>query len=952
MVFLRLRVKVYPREQVAPTPSFSFRSILGDRDRDRDDASRGTNGSSGGKPVAFLLVLEKPEDITLGGLAGLIQDKWRKLRPNAEPLDIKKLLDDDHESDDLDADMTVAEVFVDNGRARQDLSDQRGTVRVIQKPGQYAPVRFPSVTQDWDAAAQNFERQIQVKKEAVKKAMDQIPTIHEEENNEYSNAGSVSARSSAWSPYENRRSEIPVSSVEKDEVPGSPAPWDKKPVLHEEDSQNQIGSSIAATPLHKRMQSQELGDSPSHTPTPEERTASRHSSSQGSARQPVKEATESKANGSHEMESIDGSLSPLSTRKPPQRRQVPEPQPPAPVVDVDSESESESEDESEDETGDENDENVAPPSAQKNKLQNGDVEMHDTVESTEEQPQSSNSNSRKRKLSQDSFEPSKEPRLSEPGSTHATPKGIKDSMVTVEVSPYTPSKRARAPSFGFSPRRSFLMRAPSAPPKHGLGLGITRSPPNNRLTRYLTQDSAIPPPNFLAPNGTPEIPSSAPTIRRGSVSLAPYSTPSKAQAPLDKVKNLHSALRKSSPAERPSERRSVSFAESDEVVFAGSQPVPKSNPQSTSKSRAKSSDPDRRTSDPSSMVFPASVPKERLDQLMEEANRKIEQDKQYEEKLQAKLQTAREQKAGAQYIRKLQELTDAWMALKKAEKHQKTKTVAQRKFDTLQKEVDRLEATQKPKPASATPQKKQQSTTPRTQPTDAAKLPTPHDAKSASGSKSPASESHTQPQKTSPMQMRTRSASKLDASPKIVPSEPQSSFASDNLDLPPMDRTVHRAGSSKPSGTPVRASTVKSPEKAPKPSPQAPIELSSDSEESEESDSESESESESEEEEEKKPAIRQTASSPVKANTATPSQVPASQPAPSQTWARPSSATRTTRTTLKSLIQNQKKELEAKTQPKRAANSQPQKRSVYSPPSDDSESESESESSSSDSDSD
>ncbi|KAI3011500.1 hypothetical protein CBS147346_1059 [Aspergillus niger] len=897
MVFLRLRVKVYPREQVAPTPSFSFRSILGDRDRDRDDASRGTNGSSGGKPVAFLLVLEKPEDITLGGLAGLIQDKWRKLRPNAEPLDIKKLLDDDHESDDLDADMTVAEVFVDNGRARRDLSDQRGTVRVIQKPGQYAPVRFPSVTQDWDAAAQNFERQIQVKKEAVKKAMDQIPTIHEEENNEYSNAGSVSARSSAWSPYENRRSEIPVSSVEKDEVPGSPAPWDKKPVLHEEDSQNQVGSSIAATPLHKRMQSQELGDSPSHTPTPEERAASRHNSSQGSARQPVKEATESKANGSHEMESIDGSLSPLSTRKPPQRRQVPEPQPPAPVVDVDSESESESEDESEDETGDENNENVAPPSAQKNKLQNGDVEMHDTVESTEEQPQSSNSNSRKRKLSQDSFEPSKEPRLSEPGSTHATPKGIKDSMVTVE-------------------------------------------------------DSAIPPPNFLAPNGTPEIPSSAPTIRRGSVSLAPYSTPSKAQAPLDKVKNLHSALRKSSPAERPSERRSVSFAESDEVVFAGSQPVPKSNPQSTSKSRAKSSDPDRRTSDPSSMVFPASVPKERLDQLMEEANRKIEQDKQYEEKLQAKLQTAREQKASAQYIRKLQELTDAWTALKKAEKHQKTKTVAQRKFDTLQKEVDRLEATQKPKPASATPQKKQQSTTPRTQPTDAVKLPTPHDTKFASDSKSPASESHTQPQKTSPMQMRTRSASKLDASSKIVPSEPQSSFASDNLDLPPMDRTVHRAGSSKPSGTPVRASTVKSPEKAPKPSPQAPIELSSDSEESEESDSESESESESEEEEEKKPAIRQTASSPVKANTATPSQVPASQPAPSQTWARPSSATRTTRTTLKSLIQNQKKELEAKTQPKRAANSQPQKRSVYSPPSDDSESESESESSSSDSDSD
>ena len=82
MVFLRLRVKVYPREQVTPPSSFSLRSILGDRDR--DDASRNTNGSTVGKPATFLLVLEKPEEITLGGLAGMIQDKWKKLRPKAE----------------------------------------------------------------------------------------------------------------------------------------------------------------------------------------------------------------------------------------------------------------------------------------------------------------------------------------------------------------------------------------------------------------------------------------------------------------------------------------------------------------------------------------------------------------------------------------------------------------------------------------------------------------------------------------------------------------------------------------------------------------------------------------------------------------------------------------------------------------------------------------------------
>ena len=62
------------------------------------------------------------------------------------PLQIKKLLNDAHESDDLDADMTVADVFVDNGLSQADARDQRRTVRVIQKPTPYAPPRFPSVS--------------------------------------------------------------------------------------------------------------------------------------------------------------------------------------------------------------------------------------------------------------------------------------------------------------------------------------------------------------------------------------------------------------------------------------------------------------------------------------------------------------------------------------------------------------------------------------------------------------------------------------------------------------------------------------------------------------------------------------------------------------------------------------------------------------------------------------
>lgn len=63
MVFLRLTVKVYPPECL----------------QNRDDIE-----SSPAKPVSFLLVLDNSEDVTLAGLAGLIQKQWKTLRPNAE----------------------------------------------------------------------------------------------------------------------------------------------------------------------------------------------------------------------------------------------------------------------------------------------------------------------------------------------------------------------------------------------------------------------------------------------------------------------------------------------------------------------------------------------------------------------------------------------------------------------------------------------------------------------------------------------------------------------------------------------------------------------------------------------------------------------------------------------------------------------------------------------------
>lgn len=79
MVFLRLTVKIYPPEQIQASSSFSLRSILSS-----DDAARNSSAVPAGKPANFLLVLQNPEDVTLGGLAKMIQEKWTKLRPTVE----------------------------------------------------------------------------------------------------------------------------------------------------------------------------------------------------------------------------------------------------------------------------------------------------------------------------------------------------------------------------------------------------------------------------------------------------------------------------------------------------------------------------------------------------------------------------------------------------------------------------------------------------------------------------------------------------------------------------------------------------------------------------------------------------------------------------------------------------------------------------------------------------
>ncbi|KLJ09872.1 hypothetical protein EMPG_14707 [Blastomyces silverae] len=139
MVLLRLTVKVYPREQLG-------QSSTPDQAGDNDDR----------KSINFLLLVHHPEQVMLGNLAHMIREKWMTLKPEAGPLEIKKLVDDKHPEDTIDAALTAADVFVDNGKALADGLDQRGAVRVIQQPGR--PERYGSVVQDWTGIASNFAR--------------------------------------------------------------------------------------------------------------------------------------------------------------------------------------------------------------------------------------------------------------------------------------------------------------------------------------------------------------------------------------------------------------------------------------------------------------------------------------------------------------------------------------------------------------------------------------------------------------------------------------------------------------------------------------------------------------------------------------------------------------------------------------------------------------------------
>ena len=627
---------------------------------------------------------------------------------NVRPLDIKKLLDDDHENDDLDADMTVADVFVDNGLSQRDSRDQRGTVRVIQKPTPHAPTRFPSVSLDWDAAAQEYDRQIRIKKEGTASSVKKFPTIPEEDSQRESVArsqSSISHQSRLRTPTsynEDPRHDTPVKSVEKDdEIPGSPSRYREESGVNEKDSPDHDQDIVAATPQHNRMESQELGDSPTLTRPSTLRTYGRTSSLK-----PRTAAAEKNSAANHTTTTNSELESPPPAQKQdtnhllPGRRgtrsQTQHLSKETSQVDIDHEKEEAREKEQDEdcdvvmEDGDVAAKEEQPP------LDIDDVADAKAAEKYIRKPDLPETCLRKRKNNQENMQSNKEPRLEKVG----TPTTSKESEVLIareaearKTSPCSLRTRRSIPSFCELGNRSNLLHSVS-PCKTGIGLGITKSPGYKKLAKL---NSAQDPSNKGDPSSsqtvasamdTPTFSRSDPSVRRSS--LTPNNLiSSNTENSVDKAKPLHSALRKDSPA-KPS-KRSVSFSESDKVIpDFGSHSKPTPHNAGKKPQNAPSGD---KQPILAGMVFPAGTPQGVLDKIVGEV---LEEDSRKDE-YERKAKEAEEQNVNPERLRVLWEMYETYSLILKYSRGCSTKTAAQipwlqDRMGKLEKELDEFEA--------------------------------------------------------------------------------------------------------------------------------------------------------------------------------------------------------------------------------------------------------------------
>ncbi|KAJ5670834.1 uncharacterized protein N7477_006197 [Penicillium maclennaniae] len=231
MVNLKLEVRVFPRQQI--TSQSQFPAVNGSDERSPTDVSPWK------EYISFWLPLKDPEGTSFGELCSIITDKWRIVKPDEDPLAIQKLADDAKPWVYLEPDLSVASVFVNEGKARADGYDQYGIVRVIQKPSHRRAQRFGSVIHDWDSTATEARRRLSQKMEVVREHFSPI----EEE------------RVSQDVFIKPRHRDLPLSSVEDAAIPETP------PFNHQR-SDALGGDPSAAPELHPDFVSRKRRQSP------------------------------------------------------------------------------------------------------------------------------------------------------------------------------------------------------------------------------------------------------------------------------------------------------------------------------------------------------------------------------------------------------------------------------------------------------------------------------------------------------------------------------------------------------------------------------------------------------------------------------------------------------------------------------------------------------------------
>lgn len=680
-------------------------------------------------------------------------------------------MDDAHDTEDLDADMTVADVFVDNGKARADGLDQRGTVRVLQKPAPYAPPRFSSVVQDWDAAAQHYERMKQ--EEAKNKPkLPKFETIEEEHT-------PVSARFSR-DPYSSNgslgQSNALLRSVERDEPVPSPPRWGREssalvPTSQEQDQTDEV----AATPQGRRMESKELGESPTpiRQPVP------------GLAPDLIAQPESGNVDtGDQQSRSQSRSVRQTETTSPvEQRKTASSPAATLPYANAQDDI-------------DMTDVEPEPPRAMQ-----ADPSPSVVIKNTGLQDIIENKSraaaTRKRKKSGEQLPPQKEPRLeltSSPSATRSRTKEPATGKENIEAAGTTSPvrRRERAPSFSGPQRRPSLTDHSAKP---GLGLGITKSPPRKQSISKTDEKRSSRDPVST----TPLFPSSA--ARRLSFGQQADVTPSKAQSPgLEQVKR--SAMRKDSPLERSQERRSVSFAEEAEVVTTPAIPAPRSAPRSTSRTASKADKTTPRSTPGSfgqTMVFPSNVPKEHLERIMSEAAEKVEKEElfraektaEYERKIKAA-----EESDDHEHARLLRDILFSWKELFELEKS--CKSHDSRRAGRLRQKLENKEKLLQEKEASMTvPNKASKSET------NSAECPR---SRTAAKSKSPATKSKLPAPKETTATIVPETLEKTQVTKTNGLS--QSSLASDDVKLPTVTKVRSTEKTKRTAKVPNQTSTV------------------------------------------------------------------------------------------------------------------------------------------------